>query len=136
MPNILRNILVLFAGLLLGGIVNGAIVSFGIVPEGVDPNNLDDIRANMHLYKPLNFLVPFLAHAIGTLVGAMLAAKFATEGWKLKLALVVGFFFLIGGSLMVKMIPETPLWFILVDLGLAYIPMAGLGYRIGTKIRR
>jgi len=33
---------------------------------------------------------------------------------------------------MVIMLPQTPLWFILLDLILAYLPMAYVGYCLGT----
>jgi hypothetical protein len=47
-------------------------------------------------------------------------------------ALVIGAFFLIGGAMMVFMLP-SPLWFSVVDLALAYFPMAWLGGKIGIR---
>jgi hypothetical protein len=37
-----------------------------------------------------------------------------------------------GGTMMVFSLP-TPLWFALLDLGLAYLPMGYLGYYLGKK---
>ena len=82
----------------------------------------------MHLFGPQNFIMPFLAHALGTLAGAFLAALLAGSR-KMMLALLVGVFFLIGGIMNVFMLP-SPVWFTIVDLGLAYIPMGWLGGRL------
>ena len=37
-----------------------------------EPLDIESIKENMYLYTPLHFIVPFLAHAIGTLVGAII----------------------------------------------------------------
>ena len=50
----------------------------------------------------------------------------------MKVALGVGVFFLIGGAMMVKMI-GGPIWYNMVDLLLAYLPMGFLG---GALARR
>ena len=75
--------------------------------------------------------LPFLAHAIGTLIGAMIALWFSNRS--VVLAYVVGVFFLIGGITMVYMLPESPLWFDVFDLTLAYIPMAWVATKIIKK---
>ncbi len=133
MHPLLRNLLAAVAGLLVGSIVNGVIVDLsGTVlppPAGVDPNNLESIKANIHLYGPVHFMFPFLAHALGTLVGAFLAAKIAVAN-KMIPALIIGVMFLAGGIYMVTLIP-APTWFIALDLIVAYIPMAYLGGKLG-----
>ena len=86
----------------------------------------------MQLFTPVNFVVPFLAHALGTLVGAFIAAKFAVSH-NLKLGLFVGAFFLAGGISAVVMF-GGPFWFKAVDLLLAYIPMGYLGATIAGKV--
>jgi hypothetical protein len=75
-----------------------------------------------------------LAHALGTLVGAIIATIIA-KGNKKLMALIVGGIFLIGG-IMVSFMINSPIWFIVVDLVLAYIPMALLGYLIGLKFSK
>ncbi len=136
MNPILKNILAVFAGLAVGMVVNGALVGISgsiiSVPEGVDPNDLESIKANMHLYSPKHFVMPFLAHALGTLAGAFTAVKIAASQ-HLKLALGIGAFFLIGGVMMVQMIPTTPTWFAALDLIGAYLPMAWLGAKLANK---
>jgi len=133
MHPLLRNLLAAVAGLLAGSIVNGVIVDLsGMVlppPAGVDPNDLESIKANIHLYGPMHFLFPFLAHALGTLAGALLAAKIAVPN-KMIPAIIIGAMFLAGGIYMVTLIP-APTWFIALDLIVAYIPMAYLGGKLG-----
>ena len=97
-------------------------------PEGVNPADLESIKENIHLYTPLHFMVPFLAHAMGTLVGAIIASLISANNQKI-IALGIGGFFFLGGAMMVYMLP-SPMWFNLMDLGGAYIPMGYLGWKI------
>lgn len=139
MPGWLRIALGLVLGVVVGGVANmGLVMLGGIVlppPEGVDPTELESIRANIGSYSPLQFVPPFVAHAVGTLIGAGLATAISrsTSFWP---ALVVGGWFLLGGITMVALIPETPVWFMAVDLGLAYLPMALLGHRLARTLGR
>jgi hypothetical protein len=95
------------------------------LPEGADVSTMEGLRASMQLFTPVNFLFPFLAHALGTLAGAFVAAKFAASH-SAKFALGIGVFFLMGGIAAVYML-GGPLWFIVADLIVAYIPMGYLG---------
>ena len=135
MKNLLRNILAVLLGLFVGGTVNMGIITISgsIIPppEGTDTTTMEGLKAAMELFEMKHFIFPFLAHAIGTLVGALLASLIAASH-QLKLALIIGAFFLIGGITMVLSVP-SPLWFTIVDLGLAYIPMAWIGWRITEK---
>lgn len=134
MPAVLKNILAVVAGLLVGSVVNmGLIMVSGKIippPAGADVTTGEGLKASMHLFKPINFLFPFLAHALGTLAGGAFAARFSATR-KLVSSIIVGFFFLAGGTANVFMLP-SPLWFTITDLGLAYLPMAYLGYKIGS----
>lgn len=129
----LKNVLAVIVGLVVGGIVNMAIVimsSFIIPPPtGVNVTSMDSINANLHLYQPKHFLLPFLAHAIGTLVGAMITAKMAASK-NLFLAILIGIFYLVGGIENFRELPNSPTWYIAVDLILAYIPMGYLGGKL------
>ena len=100
-------------------------------PAGVDMTTVEGIKAAMPLLSPQHFLMPFLAHALGTLVSALVAA-FIAVSHKMKFALGFGVFGLIGGIAAVMMIP-APLWFDVVDLVFAYLPMAYLGGMIASK---
>lgn len=135
MNPILKNILAVLAGVILGSIVNMGIISvsgfFVPLPEGIDPNNMESIQKNIHLYEMKHYIFPFLAHALGTFVGALFAYSIATTQ-KIYFALGIGVWFLAGGVAMVFMLP-TPTWFITVDLGLAYLPMGFLAAKLLKK---
>lgn len=132
MNPILRNILAVVAGLIAGSIVNMALVNLGPQlippPEGADITSMEGLKATMHLMQPKHFLMPFLGHALGTLAGAALAAYIASSH-KMRVAMIVALFFLLGGLSMVFMMP-SPMWFSAADLGLAYLPMGWLGHKL------
>lgn len=132
MNPIIRNILAAVAGVVVGSVVNMGIISASgsIIPppEGADVRTMEGLNASMSLFEPKHFLMPFLAHALGTFVGALTAAALAASH-KMKFALGVGIFFLMGGILNVMMLP-SPVWFSIVDLVGAYVPMGWLAGRI------
>lgn len=136
MKTIVRNIGACILGIVIGSAVNIGIVMIGPAlippPAGVDVTNAESIAASMHLYEPRHFLTPFLAHALGTLVGAF-TAYWVAATHRTKMAYVVGFVFLAGGVSASFMIP-APTWFIATDLLLAYIPMAFIGATLGQRL--
>ena len=103
-------------------------------PEGVDVTTMEGLKASMHLFGPKNFIMPFLAHALGTFVGAFLVAWMIPKH-KMKFAIGVGAWNLIGGITNVILLP-SPLAFTLIDLGLAYLPMAYLGGKLGMRMKK
>jgi len=135
MNPILRNVLAVIAGVVVGSIVNmGLIMLSGKVippPAGVEVTNVESLKSSMHLFEPRHFIFPFLAHALGTLAGAYVASKIAASH-KIKFALGIGAFFLIGGITNVFMLP-SPAWFAVLDLVCAYIPMGWLGSKLAGK---
>ena len=136
MPNWLRNVLAVLAGIVLGGAVNTALITLSPSlippPAGVDVTNAESLSGAMHLFEPRHFIMPFLAHALGTLAGALVAYLIAASH-KAHLAYVIGVVFLCGGLAASFMIP-APAWFIVLDLVAAYLPMAWLAIRIGNGI--
>jgi hypothetical protein len=126
MNPIIKNILAVVTGVLIGSAVNmGIIMISGSIippPDGADVTTTEGLKASMHLFRPANFIFPFLAHSFGTFAGALLAALIAANH-KMKFALGIGVIFLAGGIANVIMLP-SPLWFTLLDLLVAYIPMA------------
>ncbi len=130
-----RNVIGTILGLLVGGQVNFAIINISTdiipAPEGADVKTMEGLQKSIHLFEPKHFLMPFLAHALGTLVASLLASLFARSHRK-RLAMVPGFVFLFGGAMAVSMLP-APLWFNIADLVLAYFPMALLGYWLSIK---
>ncbi len=136
MNPIVRNILAIVAGLIFGSVINMGLISIsGTIippPEGVDVTTTEGLKASMHLMQPKHFIFPFLAHALGTFFGAWLAARIAVIH-KMKMAMVIGVFFLIGGISTVFLLP-SPIWFSALDLVMAYLPMAYLAGRlVGDK---
>lgn len=134
MHPIVRNILAVVVGLVVGAVVNMGTLKMGASlvppPAGADTMTMEGLKASMHLFGPQHFLFPFLAHALGTLVGAAAAAIIAATR-KLRFAMVIGVAFLGGGVAMVLGVP-SPMWFNVLDLVGAYIPMAWLGWKIGA----
>ena len=125
MNTLLRNIFALLAGVILGSVLN---MSFIVAGSKVFPLSESFEPMNAMNWDLKFFIFPFLAHALGTLAGAFIAAKIATT-YKKTFALFVGAFFLIGGAMMVLMLP-APNRFVILNLILAYIQMGWLGWRI------
>ena len=135
MNPIVRNILAVIVGVGACLLINGFIISLSSSlippPEGMNVNDMESIRANAHLFEPKHFIIPFLAHAIGSLIGGLLAALIAASR-KITFALVVGFVHLLGGIAAAFLIP-APVWFIVLDLVIAYVPMAWLGGKFVSR---
>ncbi|TDS13352.1 hypothetical protein DFQ03_2639 [Maribacter caenipelagi] len=135
MNPVVKNILAVVAGVVVGSIVNmGIIMISGSIippPEGGDITTMEGLKATMHLFEPKHFIFPFLAHALGTLVGAFVATKIAATR-KMLMALIIGLFFLIGGTANIAML-GGPMWFTALDIIVAYMPMAYIGYMLGKK---
>ncbi|MFA7379032.1 MAG: hypothetical protein WC150_01130 [Bacteroidia bacterium] len=131
MHPVIRNILAVIAGAVIGSLVNGSLImiSGSIIPPpaGADVTTEEGLKAAMHLFEPKHFIMPFLAHAMGTLTGAMIAVVIAANN-KMKMAMVVGVLFLMAGIANV-LILSAPVWFNILDLVAAYLPMAYLGGR-------
>jgi hypothetical protein len=138
MPRLLRNVLAVLAGFVIGAGVNTALITLSpsIIPPpaGVDVNSAESLAKAMHLYEPRHFVMPFLAHALGTLAGA-LAAYLIASTHRALIAYVIGAVFLCGGVAASFMIP-APAWFIALDLMVAYLPMAWLAIQIGTRVKQ
>ena len=93
MNTIFKNILVVLGCCLLGMVVNMGLIITGnqLIPFADSVSPMD---ATMWEIK--YFLFPFFAHAMGTLSGAYIAAKFAAS-YHMILAICIGIFFLLGG---------------------------------------
>ena len=131
----MKLVLAILAGIVVGWVVNMGLIMLSphIVapPEGMDPMDAESYKAHVHLLTAKHYIVPFFAHALGTLAGAFTVAKLATQS-KMKYAMFVGVFFLIGGIAAASMMP-APGWFVTLDLIAAYIPMAWLGGKLGSR---
>ena len=137
MNALIRNILAIIFGLVLGASVNMSLIVLGPYlippPTGVDVTDAQSIGASMHLFGPEHFVIPFLAHALGTLTGA-LAAFLIAASYRSLFAYAIGVLFLAGGISVTFMIP-APTWFIILDLVVAYLPMAWIGTLLGDRVK-
>ena len=136
MITVLRNIVAVIAGVVVGMGVNMSLIVLGPTvippPVGVDVTDAASLSAGMHLLEARHFVFPFLAHALGTLAGALTAFLIAGS-YRSVLAYAVGLVSLAGGIGAAFMIP-APAWFIVLDLVLAYIPMAWIGTMLGRRL--
>lgn len=134
----LRNVLAVIAGILVGMGVNLALITLSPMlippPAGVDPANAESLAASIHLFEPRHFVMPFLAHALGTYFGALVAFLIAASH-KASFAWLIGVLFLAAGIAACFMIP-APTWFMALDLLVAYLPMAWLGIQVGRLVTR
>lgn len=137
MKQVVLYFLAIFAGALIGSVANMLIISFSTniipLPKGADNSSIKSLEQTIHLFQFKHFMIPLLGHAAGSLTGGTIAAWIA-PGNKLLVALTIGFFFLIGGAMMVFQLP-SPVWFNVVDLTLAYLPMSWIGYNAYVKIK-
>lgn len=134
---LLKITLALILGIAIGGGINMALVILGPTliapPPGVDMASAEGLRASMHLLQPRHLLMPFLAHAVGTFVGALAGSVLAVS-YRSLVAYAIGTIFLCGGIAASFMIP-APTWFMVLDLTLAYLPMAWLGVSIANRVK-
>lgn len=134
MNPIVKNILAAIAGWIGGSFINGALVQVGylVYPlEGVDVTDFAALGEALSSAGPEHFIFPYLAHALGALVGGLIAYLIADGKHKKTMALVVGAIFLIGG-IVVNVIIPAPTWFKALDIVTAYVPMAWLGGKIAS----
>ncbi len=133
-----RNVLAIIAGVLLGSILNMLIVHYGMqlipLPKGADMSTPAKITASLPLLSPKHFVVPFLAHALGTLAASYFAIRFSATK-KQYMAWFIGIWFMLGGVVMTLTVP-FPIWTIVVDLLICYIPPAWLGWKLAKGVKR
>ncbi len=115
--------------------VNGFLITLSSsvipLPEGINPNDAKSIADNMDRYEVKHFIFPFLAHGLGSLIGAYIAALVAATH-KMIFAVVIGVVHMIGGITMAFLIP-APTWFIILDLAAAYLPAAWIGGKLAFR---
>ncbi len=135
MNPIVRNILAVIVGVIAGGALNMGIImiSSSVIPppEGVDLTTMEGLKAAMHLMEPKHFLMPWLAHALGTFLGALITAIIVTKH-KMRFALGISAWFMFGGIMNIILLP-SPMWFTIADLAGAYIPMGFIAAKLVEK---
>ncbi len=137
MKQTLINIAALLLGLVVGSAINMALILTGAKliapPAGVNVADAESIAAGIDLFEPKHFIFPFIAHALGTLVGALVTYLVAASH-KSRLAVAIGILFLCGGIANIYLIP-APAWFVLSDIMFAYLPMAWVAIQLGLRFQ-
>ena len=128
MKQTLKNIAIVILGIIIGMIVNIGLIILGgtIFPPS---ENFEPMNAMNWDFK--YFIFPLLSHSIGTLSGALIVSKLSKKS-SIILPLIVGLYFLLGGIYMITILP-APMWFVLLDVILGYIPMALLGWKLANE---
>ena len=128
MKQTLKNIAIVLLGIIFGMIVNIGLIILGgtIFPPSENFEPMNAMNWNLKY-----FIFPFLAHSIGTLSGALIVSKLSNKS-SIILPLIVGLYFLLGGIYMITILP-APMWFVLLDVILGYIPMALLGWKLANE---
>lgn len=132
----IRGITAVLLGVVIGGAVNMTIVIYGgslvALPESVNPADSASLAENMHRFGPEHFVAPWLAHAMGSFVGGLVAGLVALRH-RMRFALGIAAFTMLGGVINAFLLP-APAWFIGADLVLAYLPMGWLAGRIAVSL--
>ena len=130
-----KSILAVIAGLFIGGAVNMAFINLSSsvipLPAGVDNTTMEGLKAGIHLFEPQHFLFPFLAHAMGTLVGAIITGFIIREK-NIGLITIVALVNFVGGLMIIIALPG-PLWFSIVDLIFSLFSHGLVGMEIVSK---
>lgn len=135
MKNSVRGILALVVGLFAGSLINMGLITLGNsivpLPTGADTTTTVGLRQAITMFGPEHFVFPWLGHAVGTFMGVLIATLIQRSNAMI-IPIIITIAYLIGGIMMVVQIP-SPLWFDVVDLAGAYLPMGYLGYRFGKR---
>jgi hypothetical protein len=135
MGKIVRNILAVLAGMIVGSAVNMGLImlSWQIfpMPEGMDPNDSAQFNEYVAGLPVAALLLVILAHLGQSFVGGLVAARIAATR-PMVVALIIGALTLLGGILNMMSI-EHPTWmYIEVPL---YIVVAWAAGRLEIKRR-
>jgi hypothetical protein len=126
----LRYALALIVGLFAGSGINMGLITLGNsiipLPAGADTSTTDGLRQAITMFGPEHFVFPWLGHAVGTFMGVLIAVLIQRSN-SMIIPIIITSAYLIGGIMMVVQIP-SPLWFDVVDLCGAYLPMGYLAY--------
>lgn len=135
----IRIILSVLAGVIIGGIVTGLLEAVGHIalplPDGLLPEDMSDadaLRAAMAEVPDINRMAVVAAWAGGALAAGWVTSAVA-RSYHLALSMMAGGGLLFAGLSNLIFIP-SPLWMWAAGLAV-FLPMAWLGYRL-APIRR
>ena len=132
----MRNLLALIAGLIVGMAVNMGLIQLNVVvlhpmPAGTSTADPEQFNAYIATLPVTGFLVVMLAHLGQAFVGGWTAARLARSR-PMMMAMIIGTLSLIGGIMMMTMV-DGPAW-ILVELPL-YLVVASIAGHIEQRRR-
>ncbi len=134
----MRNIIIFVLALFMGMGVNMGMLFVGSwllpLPEGLNTSSREALKAALPLLRTQDFIFPFLAHAMGTFTSAFVVTAWASDK-QLRYSLVYGGLFFLGGLATIVGMP-SPIWFSILDLTLAYFPMAWIGHKMAAKFSK
>jgi len=135
MTPILKNIIAIIIAIVLGFAINMGVLMISInlltYPDNFIFGDTDSLNENIHLFEFRHFFVVYLAHTLGTFISAFTVVKLAASRHFI-LAISFGTLFLMLGLIMSLQIPQSPTWFVIIDLIFAYLPVAWLAYRLAA----
>lgn len=134
----IRNTAIFFLALFIGMGINMGLIYVGSwlipLPEGLDTSTREGLRIALPQLQPKHFIFPFLAHAMGTLAAAFFVTAWSTVQ-QLERSLLIATLFFFGGLTTIIGMP-SPLWFSILDLAVAYFPMAWFAYRWAAMLQK
>ncbi len=134
----MRNIIIFVLALFMGMGVNMGMLFVGSwllpLPEGLNTSSREALKAALPFLRTQDFIFPFLAHAMGTFTSAFFVTAWASNK-QLRYSLVYGGLFFLGGLATIVGMP-SPIWFSILDLTLAYFPMAWIGHKMAAKFSK
>ena len=103
MKPIVRNIIAVIIGLVIGNVVNMSLVQIGytVYPLKINTNDMEALAKFLETADAKYYIFPFIAHAAGTLFGAFFAALFS-KNRNFGVALIIGGFFFLGGIMVLN----------------------------------
>lgn len=131
-----RNVLAVMGGLVLGMALNMALIQFNMnvlfpMPEDLDMNDTEKLNAFLAGLPAMAFILVMVAHVGQSFVGGWFAARFGASRPML-LAMIIGVFSLAGGIAAMMMITGPP-WMV-IELPL-YLIVAWLAGRLEQNRR-
>jgi hypothetical protein len=125
---VVRSIVGVFAGLvvcvILIGVIEYAACAVHPAPKGFDFSDREQLRAHVENAPLSALLLVLAAYAVGTFVGAYMAARVAGRAPLVHAAIVVAPFF-VGSVMNLRAMPWLPVWFAVVNL-VMFAPIAWL----------
>ena len=130
----IRSILGVVLGAFVAVVVIFAIQAASMVvyplPEGTDRSDAESMKAAISGLPMGAFALLLVGYALGTLVGAWIAATIARRAPVIH-GLIVGGLFLIGNILNVSSLPH-PMWYVAASV-LMFLPVAFVGARLAAR---